>query len=95
MVHVRVALLHPREVREGDLGGDGGQHGQVDLDGEPGRQLQLDEVSEFVEMLELRRDHLQHRQQHVHLHGELLGHGHRGLEVFAACLGNNPPEDKR
>ena len=51
-------LVPPGKVLEGDAGGDGGQDGNVHLDGEAGRQFHLDEVSQFLEVFELRRDNL-------------------------------------
>ena len=42
-------------------------------------------------MLELWRDDLEDGQQHVDLHGEVLGHGHSGLELLAAGLCYNLP----
>ena len=42
-------------------------------------------------MLELRRDDLKDGQQHVDFHGEVLGHGHGGLELLTAGLCYNPP----
>lgn len=49
------------ELLEGDGGGDGREHGDVQFDGETRRQLHLDELSQLVEVFE-RSDDLQNVQ---------------------------------
>ena len=46
-------------------------------------------------MLELWRDDLEDGQEHVDLHGEVLGHGYGGLELLAAGLCYNFPSQCR
>ncbi len=48
------------------------QDRDVNLDWKAWRQLHFDEVSQLLEMLELRSDHLQDVQQHLHCQGKVF-----------------------